>query len=125
MNRIFLSFVLCFFASSASASTGFWSQFSHFSGGFLSVILVAYIILRFINKYRDKAIIYATAFSIAYGVIDQAQQFIRHGKFWGQAYDFAAHTFGAVLAFYLLGLIMKTRRERSSCDTDSENGLLK
>ena len=121
MNKIFLFFALLTFASSASASTGFWSQFSHFSGGFLGTILAAYIILRYVKKYKDKAVMHAAILSTVYAFIDQMQQYIRHGKFWGQAYDFAAHTLGTILAIYLLIWLIKVWRARSSGNADNQN----
>lgn len=106
MSRIFILGVL-FFSAHANASTAFASQFGHFSGGFFLTLLAAYVILRFMKKYQDKAFLWAAWFSTTFAFFDQTREFIFRGKFWGQAYDFACHALGAVVAYYLLRKMIK------------------
>jgi len=106
MNKI-VFVCLLIFSTYANASTAFASQFSHFAGGLLGTLLAAYVIVRFVKKYRDKAILWAALLSTAYAFIDQTREFIFRGKFWGQTYDFFSHTLGTLLAVYVLLKIIK------------------
>jgi hypothetical protein len=120
MNRIVL-WVILLFSSHADASTAFSSQFSHFSGGFFGAALVTYIIIRYIKKHQSRAIYWGIVWSTVYGFIDQLQQYIRHGGFWGQAYDFASHTLGTLLAAYLLTKIIKSKAEEGALDAAEQD----
>lgn len=107
MNRIIFVFSLLF-SSFAHANTGFDSQFSHFSGGFFGTALVAYLVMHFAKKHRDKAIVWAFTISMIFVSIEQTRDYILRGKFLGQLYDFSMHTLGTLLAIYLLRKLMKS-----------------
>ena len=111
MNKIaFVSLLV--FSPFANASTAFASQFSHFAGGFLGTLLVAFVFFYFLRRFRDKAILWAVmlgsaVLSTVYAFLDQAIQYMNRGGFWGQAFDFASHTLGTILAVYVLIKVMK------------------
>jgi hypothetical protein len=102
-------FVSLFFVSPfANASTAFASQFSHFSGGFLGTLLAAYLIVLFLKKYRDKAILWAVTLSMIFVSIEQTRDYMLRGKFFGQLYDFSMHVLGTLLAVYVLRKLIKS-----------------
>lgn len=121
MNRIVV-LGMFFFSSHASASTAFASQFGHFAGGFLMTLLVAFVIVRFFKKERDKAFLRAALISVVFAFLDQTREFIFRGKFWGQAYDFSCHALGAILAYYLLCKLIKCAVKDDGPAANREDG---
>jgi hypothetical protein len=100
MQRILLVLSLSF-SSFAQASTGFHSQFSHFSGGLVMTVLAAYLLVRFFKTSERRALIWSFWFSTVFVFISQTRDYLRADKFWNQAMDFLWHTVGTLLALYL------------------------
>jgi hypothetical protein len=98
VKKAFLALVLG--VSMAQAGNGFTSQFSHFMGGLLMVLLVAYIIRKFVASYRSNALWLAFMVSLMYVSVDQTLDYVEYGKPLNQLYDFASHTLGALIALW-------------------------
>ena len=120
MKRIFFVFSILF-SSFANASSAFASEFSHFSGGFIIAALVAYLIVRYSKKHRDKAIFWAFWSSTIFVFISQTRDYISSGKFWGQALDFFWHTVGTLLAVYLADKLITLKIKKDIAKRKANN----
>lgn len=85
----------------AHAGNGFSSQMSHVTGGFLTVLLVAYIVSRFFPKYKSRSIWIGFLVSFTFVTIDQSLDYLKYGKFLNQLFDFGSHLLGSILAVLL------------------------
>jgi hypothetical protein len=103
MNKTFFIFlVLISFSPYANASKAFASEFSHFSGGLVMTLLVAYALVRFAKKHRSKAIFWSFWCSTIFVAISQTRDYLSNGGLYGQALDFFWHTVGTILGAYIL-----------------------
>lgn len=91
----------------AHAGNGFSSQFSHFVGGFLTVLLVAYIVSRFFSKYKSRNILIGFLVSLFYVTIDQGLDYLKYGLPLNQLYDFSSHMLGSVVAIFVGKFLFK------------------
>ena len=94
----------------AYAGNGFKSQFSHFLGGLLIVVLVAYIVRKYLPAHKPKSVLIPKGVvipnsvligfyvSLSYVVIDQTLDYLKYGKLFNQLLDFGSHLLGALLA---------------------------
>jgi len=89
------------------AGNSFTSEFSHFSGGLLMVLLVAYIIFKYFPLYKAKSVLIGFLVSFFYVGIDQTIDFIKDGKFLNQLLDFGVHVLGSVVAIFIAKYIMQ------------------
>lgn len=96
-------------SSFASASNGFKSELSHFIGGLIMTILVAYLINRFLPKHKAKSVILGFLASIIFVTVDQSLDYIKDGEFLNQLLDFSVHTVGSVV-----GLLISMRFIKSN-----------
>lgn len=96
-----------FWMSFAHAGNSFTSQFSHIVGGFATVLLVAYIVLRFFPLYKSRGILIGFLISILYVTVDQGLDYLKYGKFFNQLFDFGSHLLGSVVAVFVGRYIFK------------------
>lgn len=65
------------------------------------VWIVAYLIVKFLSKYKEKSILIAFLISLTYVSIDQSMDYLKDGKFFDQLLDFGVHLLGSVIAVLL------------------------
>jgi hypothetical protein len=85
----------------AHARNGFSSQMSHVIGGFVTVLLVAFIISRFFPKYKLKSILIGFLVSLIYVTIDQTLDYFKYGFPLNQLFDFGSHLLGSIVAVFV------------------------
>lgn len=105
------------FSSVANASDAFHSEFSHFSGGLVMTLLAALVVVNFLKKHRNEAILWAFWVSTIFVSVAQTRDFLLSGKPWSQALDFFAHTIGTLLAVYILRKFIRPANNHYASDT--------
>ena len=85
----------------AHAGNGFSSQMSHVIGGFVTVLLVAYIVSKFFPKYKSRSIWVGFLVSFVFVTIDQSLDYLKYGKFLDQLFDFSSHLLGSIAAIFV------------------------
>jgi hypothetical protein len=107
-RKLFIGLLII--SSFANASNGFASEFSHFAGGVGIVWLVAYLVFRFLPKYKTKSILIGFIVSMVYVTIDQSIDYIKDGAFLNQLLDFSVHALGSLLAVYMSHTFIKRNK---------------
>lgn len=74
------------------------------------VWLIAYLVFKYIPKYKTKSILIGFLGSLLYVGVDQSIDYLKDGKLFNQLLDFASHMFGSAIAVLIAKY--KTRKKR-------------